>query len=523
MTQTDHTVAKLQSLYNTTDIFYLSTFYQPNGDKVLYDFLRSVRKDTYDDNFRILIVQDCVDVYNYQDLPGLALTTLQKYVSEIDISNFFILIVTPNKNIDFELEQVQNLHSTDSCIMQSVVVDGDYTVVYKKQDTFCMLPWMHLYIGPNGNVLPCCHADVAHPMGSIEEQPIDSIIKSSKFNQLRLNLLTGQRSKECSRCYALEDSGLPSPRTDHNAKWSDVQILNPTGQLDSFKPRYLDIRLNNICNLKCRMCSGYFSSAIAQEEVELFGNKKSVESSMRSKQRQLALSEIIKYLPSCEKIYFAGGEPLLSSEHYDILNELILCGNTNLEIVYNTNFTTLTYKNYSVLELWNKFSNITVGASLDAQGKVAEYVRHGTDWDVIERNLKTVNTHCPHVRVNVTSTVGLLNAESLIDLQKTWHNENKLNILHFSQTVLIGPVHLSVSALPQEHKMNLEKLITDHINWCNKNGAQSLAMQWNDVLVYMWSRDDSHAMTEFKRLTHAMDQHRHESLSTVLPKLKNLL
>ena len=36
-----------------------------------------------------------------------------------------------------------------------------------------------------------------------------------------------------------------------------------------------------------------------------------------------------------EKIYFAGGEPLLAAEHYEILNALISCGNTDLEITYN--------------------------------------------------------------------------------------------------------------------------------------------------------------------------------------------
>jgi radical SAM protein with 4Fe4S-binding SPASM domain len=459
-------------------------------------------------------------------LPGRALCALQKHASQIDISNFFILVITGNKNISAELEQVQKLYSTDSCSIQNHVIDGiEYTATHKTQDTFCVLPWMHLYVGTDGNVLPCCVADQQFPMGNIEEQSIDSILKSSAFNQLRKNMLSGSRSKECSRCYAQEDAGLKSSRLSNNSQWKNIKqsSLNEDGLLDQFDPVYLDIRLNNICNLKCRMCSGYFSSAIAQEEVMLFGKKESVQLSLKLQQRNLGLKEIIEYVPTAEKIYFAGGEPLLTSEHYKILDALIACDNTDLEITYNTNFTTLMYRGRSVLNLWKQFSNIKVGASLDAEGAVAEYVRHGTDWNTIESNLKLVKSQCPHVNFTVTSTVGLLNVNSLIKLQQHWHTSGTLDISKFSQTVMIGPEHLTVSALPLEHKQRLEQTINHHIVWCKENNAKGLAAQWRNVLNYMWSRDNSHHMLEFKRLTQIMDQHRNESLISAIPELATLL
>jgi MoaA/NifB/PqqE/SkfB family radical SAM enzyme len=384
---------------------------------------------------------------------------------------------------------------------------------------------MHLYVGTDGNVLPCCVADQQHPMGNIEEQSVDSILKLPVFNQLRKNMLSGLRSKECSRCYAQEDAGLQSNRLSHNNQWQNIKQdnLNKDASIDNFNPTYLDIRLNNICNLKCRMCSGYFSSAIAQEEVVLFGKKESVQSSLKLQQRNLGLKEILEYVPAAEKIYFAGGEPLLTAEHYEILDALILCGNTNLEITYNTNFTTLNYRGRSVLDLWKQFSNIKIGASLDAAGAVAEYVRHGTNWSIIESNLELVKSQCPHVNFTVTSTVGLLNVYGLVKLQQDWHNSKTLNISKFSQSIMITPAHLTVCALPLEHKQRLEQTINHHIAWCRENNANGLATQWNDVLNYMWSNDNSHCMTEFKRLTHIMDQHRNESLVKAIPELTNLL
>ena len=526
MHQFQNAITNQQTLYDTVGPYYLSNFYQPNGEKHLHNFLTSVYQAKYHTNFRILIVQDCADQYDYADLPGRAICALQKYASQIDISNFFILVITGNKNISVELEQVQKLYSTDSFSMSSHVIEGtEYTVTHKTQDTFCVLPWMHLYVGTDGNVLPCCAADHQHPMGNIEEHSVDNIVKSSAFNQLRKNMLSGSRSKECSRCYAQEDAGLQSARLDHNSRWKNLtqDNLNKDGSIDKFDPVYLDIRLNNICNLKCRMCSGYFSSAIAQEEVALFGKTESMQSSLKLQQRNLGLKEIIEFIPTAEKIYFAGGEPLLTAEHYKILDALIACGNTDLEITYNTNFTTLTYQGRSVLDLWTQFSNIKIGASLDAKGAVAEYVRHGTNWSIIESNLELVKSQCPHVDFTVTSTVGLLNVNSLIELQQRWHNTKKLDISKFFQTVMIGPDHLTVSALPLEHKQRLHQQIKDHMAWCNKNGAEILAEKWKNVLTYMWSQDNSHVMSEFKRLTNTIDQYRNESLADILPELKNLI
>jgi hypothetical protein len=194
-----------------------------------------------------------------------------------------------------------------------------------------------------------------------------------------------------------------------------------------------------------------------------------------------------------------------------------------LEIYYNTNFTTLKYQNFSVLELWKEFSNITIGASLDAEGTVAEYVRHGTIWTDIENNLSMLKTHCPHVKFTVTSAVGFLNIESLINLQKRWHTVDILDINNFSLSVMMSPVHMIVSTLPKHHKQRLETVIAQHIKWCRQEGATSLAIQWNDVLNYMWSQDSSHHLNEFKRLTNIIDQHRKESFVKTFPEYTDLI
>jgi hypothetical protein len=125
--------------------------------------------------------------------------------------------------------------------------------------------------------------------------------------------------------------------------------------------------------------------------------------------------------------------------------------------------------------------------------------------------------------MTVTSTVGLLNVTSLMELQKNWHTEKKLDISKFSQSVMITPSHLTMTALSLEHKNRLDQSIKRHMVWCESVDARLLAKQWHDVLEYMWSRDDSHYLSEFKRLTQIMDNHRNESLVRVLPEIQNLV
>lgn len=514
-----------RSKYQVLGTVYSSKFLQEGGENYLYQSLKECYKPNYEPNEKILVIQDCNDVYEYQDLPGKFLTALQKCVWTKNISNCFVLLLTANLEIDNELEKVRQIYSQDPTLIQYKIVAGDYKKTLIKQDSFCVMPWVHLYVGPDGNVLPCCVADQKFPMGNTNQQSLNNIINSEQFITLRSNMLNGLRSKECRRCYEQENLSLKSLRHSHNSRWPDVvsEKLDPSGKIQNFQPRYLDIRLNNICNLKCRMCSGYYSSAIAQEEVELFGLERSDRLPISISTRQSIMSELTEYLPNCEEIYFAGGEPLITPEHYQILDNLIACNNTNLKIIYNTNFTNLTYKNKNVLDLWKNFSTVEVNASLDAQGAVAEYVRHGSQWHKIENNLEQLKQHCSHVKFRVTSTVGLLNVSSLLNLQKQWHQTGKLNINQFSLSVMIGPPHLTLTCLPLHHKQRLEKLVEQHIKWCQANGADKLANQWNDVVKYMWSSDNQHYLAEFRRLTHLIDQHRNESLLAVLPEYQDLI
>ena len=292
--------------------------------------------------------------YPFIDAHGSKLIELQKIVNQVDIANCFILILTHNPNIQTEIEEVNTVYSSDTTLFESCVYPGTYTVtVPKYKNTACKKLWNHLYIGTDSNVLPCCVADHRYPLGNIKDQSIDSILDSDHAQKIRQWMMEGYRTKSCSSCYKNEDNNIKSLRS----------AFTPTSSQRN-QITYLDVRLNNICNFKCRMCSEYFSSSIQQETVDMFGKdavlgyeKISLDSGNR-KNRQNNLEKLRPYLTAdLEKIYFAGGEPLITEEHYGILDQLIEVNNFDIKMSYNTNLSRLNYKTNNIFDYCKNISN----------------------------------------------------------------------------------------------------------------------------------------------------------------------
>ena len=125
-------------------------------------------------------------------------------------------------------------------------------------------------------------------------------------------------------------------------------------------------------------------------------------------------------LEHIEQIYWAGGEPIIMDEHWAIMNKLVDMGKTDIRIFYNTNFTKLNYKKFDVLDLWKNFDNISIGASLDAEGARGEYQRKGTNWEDIVNNIKRLRTEAPNIDFYVSATVSAYNGWHITDFPRNW-------------------------------------------------------------------------------------------------------
>lgn len=513
----DQVLGSLETKYKILGTFYYSTLNQAQGEKILYDWLYSVKKEVFEPKERLVFVQDCNDTYEYNDQIGNQTTIIFNALKIVDISNSFVTVITCNENISKELTDYNNIND----FIEVVIVPGSYNpIIPVFEDTFCVLPWKQLYIGPEGDVLPCCAGDPKFPLGNINQDSLPNIYNNKKFQKLRQGMLTNKRPKECKHCWVKESSGIKSLRQMNSEK--NTIPLNPRkdGLVDSFTPSFLDLRLNKLCNLKCRSCSPYYSSAIAEEVKSIYN----VEwMALTHSQRKNILLDLIKLLPNVTEIYFAGGEPLLSQEQFIILKELEKIGNTNLDIFYNTNFMQLTLKEYSYIDIWKNFSNVKIGASLDAHGKVAEYLRHGTVWSTIESNLKELKHGAPNVKISVTSTVGFLNIENLIELQQDWTKRNLLTIDQFEISQIIFDSFFSPQVAPKHHKEQLTVAIEQHLKWLSDKGNKKLSDRWQQVIDYMWQQDLSYLLPEFKRTMQNQDNYRNENFNEIFPQFADLM
>ena len=158
----------------------------------------------------------------------------------------------------------------------------------------------------------------------------------------------------------------------------------------------MDLKLGNICNLKCRICGSWSSSKWAQEELDYYPTADREERKKHSayvwlKQGQWPRESIDfwtnvdQVLPGVRYYEFTGGEPFLIQEHFDLLQRTVDQGYAHLvDVHYNTNGTQ--YPEAAV-EMWKKFKHVNIAFSIDDLGPRFEYQRYGADWAEVEQNL----------------------------------------------------------------------------------------------------------------------------------------
>jgi radical SAM protein with 4Fe4S-binding SPASM domain len=385
--------------------------------------------------------------------------------------------------------------------------------------TFCILPWVHFYANPDGSVLPCCIGDHNRPLGNVRNNTIKEIWNNDQFKAMRLKMLNGERCDECSACYHSEDNGIKSARQHQNIEFQDFNKLayftNPDGSLDSMDLKYLDIRWSNICNFKCRSCSSTYSSSWATEDNKQ-GYNKPVFILSGGENNDHLFSQIKPHLANIREFYFAGGEPLLTDKHYEILDYLIEIGNTDVKLRYNTNLSNLYYKDKSVIDYWNQFSRVEVYASLDSWGDRAEYIREGTVWEEIETNVLKIRQEAPAVKLGVSSVVSAFNVATLIPfLDKiTDMFGNDLNLNFYN---LINPHYYSTSIIPDDLRESIIKKLE------NTRYTPSINRQLDNVISHLKNNDYSAELRlEFLNVTDHYDEIRNRHFVETFPELAEL-
>jgi sulfatase maturation enzyme AslB (radical SAM superfamily) len=394
---------------------------------------------------------------------------------------------------------------------------------------FCMLPWLHLHGFPTGEAYPCCLSDPNLPIGDLRTQSIQDIWNGAGLKGMRKNMLEGLPCGECKKCYEQETSGFFSMRNSANKHFghhiADVDKTNLDGYHPEFKIRYWDIRFSNICNFRCRYCGPNFSSNWWEDKAALYGkdsigHKKFL---YAGKNKDDIWNQMIQHIPHLEQIYFAGGEPLIMDEHYRLLRELVDRKLTHVRLIYNTNFSELAYKKQDVLELWKLFDSVSVGASLDAMGSRAEYMRKGTVWQEIEHNRRRMIEVCPSVDYYISATVSVFNVLHISDFHRDWTDRGLINAQDFNVNILQGPDYYRCDILTDALKSTATDKINQTIGWlADKDHLKRATTGYQGIINFMNAHDNTGRIGEFLRITDQLDRLRGEDFSATFPELEAL-
>jgi MoaA/NifB/PqqE/SkfB family radical SAM enzyme len=397
-----------------------------------------------------------------------------------------------------------------------------------KSKSFCMIPWVSIHTTPTGVAVHCCIANQNHPVGNANQMSMMELVNSEKMNDLRRDMLDGIKNPLCNACYSHEDQGIRSFRQTSNQNFrkyfnESLASTDVTGELGNFKMRYFDLRLSNICNMKCRTCNSHYSSQWENEDAKQGATLITIDKINKNKY----IEDILSHIPYMDVAYFAGGEPLITEEHYIMLEEMIRLGRTDIELRYNTNLSALKYKDKDLLDLWSHFkTKIQVYASLDDFGPRAEYIRSGTNWEQIEKNFKKLKT-VSFVNIQINSVLSIFN---FVTFSEFYHYllDNGLYTPKdhvFTIYNMISPVQLTALALPMHLKIQGIEGITNVIERM-KNMAfhQGQIQQLDDAKKWVLSDNTWEKYREdFIKETNRLDILREEKFADVFPELAELI
>ena len=394
-------------------------------------------------------------------------------------------------------------------------------------DTFCMMPWLHIHAFPDGRAYPCCFALDKYPVGDLNKNSMAEVFNNDEMRGIRNNMLANKPNKHCTKCYDQEKSGFFSLRLSSNKHFGHnigmVDNTQPDGTAD-FMIKYWDIRFSNLCNLACRSCGTWFSSNWYEDHKKLTGAPPNHAKVMRvGRSSDDIWEQMLEQFEHVEQFYFAGGEPIIMEEHYRILKELDKRKMYHVRLIYNTNFTRTKYKDIDVLELWNKFDSVSIGASLDAEGKRGELMRKGTVWDDVVANRKRMLEVCPQVDFYISSTVGLINALHIPDFHRNWVEQGLLKPQDFNFNLLQYPFWQRIDLASPEYKQKIKTKYEEHIKWLKPQDHLTRATKgFESGIDYMMRRDNHSHIEQFKHEMKRLDDIREENTLDVFPELQEL-
>lgn len=254
----------------------------------------------------------------------------------------------------------------------------------------CPLPWISMETTPMGGCRPCCLAKEEVFGIDLRENTMEEAYKSYYMKDLRQQFLNGEKPQTCSRCWEEEAAGKMSKRMNTQVRLKHLMDKVDYENTEPDQLWFLDLKLGNVCNLKCRICGSWSSSKWAQEEMRRDGGGKEhlaythLKKGAWPKDNDQFWYNLYHLMGNVQYMEFTGGEPFMIEEHLKLLDHCVSTGHAaNIELHYNTNGT-------QDVPWWRlrHFKKVEVAFSIDNVGERFEYERYGASWeDVDNKNI----------------------------------------------------------------------------------------------------------------------------------------
>ena len=301
-------------------------------------------------------------------------------------------------------------------------------------------------IGPGGTMRPCC---------AWEDLPgTDSLRYEDNWYDRHLEW--GKQSEtawlpQCEECKQSEDMGRESLRTEINEKLKYAEGI-----------QYWDLKINNTCNLACRMCNAWSSSKWEQYS-EVPGMI--VTSGPKNKWHKQASGFLTEMLDAKE-IKFTGGEPFLIPQVKTIIEKLIeyeIAPAVTLQFVTNG-----TQNMVSWCDMFKHFKQVKINVSIDAIGERYDYIRSHGNWEETERCVLEFKDAMPdNTGIWITCLEMILNKNNMWEVEE-WSKQHGFNYVASGPILHPKWLKLDVFDVPEQHKIFVQQMeMMDNIHGTN--------------------------------------------------------
>jgi MoaA/NifB/PqqE/SkfB family radical SAM enzyme len=342
-----------------------------------------------------------------------------------------------------------------------------------------MLPWISIETSPQGTVRPCCIAvdEITRLDGtkySLLENTVEEAYHSKYMQDLRQEFLDDKKPATCKRCWDEEAAGRTSKRMNSRVRLKEYYDNVDWNNTNPDQLWFIDLKLGNICNLKCRICGSWSSSKWAKEEIDytdklfkqhnqIFDRKTHLaytflQEGSWPRENPLFWDNLKTLLPNIKYLEFTGGEPFLIEQHFELLRYAVEHGySKNIEIHYNTNGTVFPEST----ELWHNFKHVEIAFSIDNIEKRFEYERYGADWNLVNDNIiKFTAMRSKKISTQLCTTINIQNIYYLPELYQ-WiltqtFDHVFFNMLHDPWHMNIGHMTHTAQGLVIERLSNFE-------------------------------------------------------------------